>query len=82
VSISGMVVKGKIAGAPRRGWRMTAENQLGQILELAPVHGPGDKRGRHGLRVHDVTDKIPTRMFNALFSPDPGGRSPSTEERS
>src|SRR5580765_7775108 len=112
-------MKAKVAGAPRRVWRMTAENQLGEILELALAPVPGDKGGRsqvarasasasgaslsspsrpttstsnaaespctpravsrdpapvsswrassydllHGLRVHDVTDKIPTRMF-------------------
>ena len=133
---SGRVVKAKIADAPRRVWRMTAENQLGEILELVPLHGGEDTGGRphaarpsagvsvssvsslscptssrstvprvlvlawgvtldpapvpswqessydllHGLRVHDVTDKIPTRMFNALFSPDPGDRSPPTKD--
>ena len=133
-----MVVKAKVAGAPRRVWRMTAENQLGEILELAPAPGLSDRGGRsqdarasagasvaslsspssptssasngaaspcmpravtldpapvsswrassydllHGLRVHDVTDKIPPRMFAALFSPDPGARAPSTRKRS
>ena len=131
-------MKAKVAGARRRVWRMTAENQLGEILELALAPGPGDKGGRsqvarasasasgaslsspspsttsaangaespctlravtldpapvsswrassydllHGLRVHDVTDKIPTRMFDALFSPDLGARPPSIRKRS
>ena len=138
MSIPGVVMKAKVAGAPRRVWRMTAENQLGEILELVPAPGPGDKGGRsqavrasagapvaslsspsppttsgsngaespctpravtldpapvsswrassydllHGLRVHDVTDMIPRRMFEALFSPDPGVRPPSTRKRS
>ena len=137
MSIPGVVMKAKVAGAPRRVWRMTAENQLGAILELAPVRGPGEKGCRsqaarasagasvaslsspglptssasnaesprtpravtldpapvsswrassydllHGLLVHDVTDKIPPRMFEALFSPDPGARPPSTRKRS
>jgi len=133
-----LVVKAKVVGTPRRVWRMTAENQLGEILELAPAPGPGDRGGRsqdagaspgasvaslsslslptssashgaaspctprtltldpapvsswrassydllHGLRVHDVTDTIPARMFHALFSPDPGARPPSTRKRS
>ena len=96
-------MKAKIANAPRRVWRMTAENQLGEILELPPVHGAGSPCSPQavtldlapvpswrassydllrGLRVHDVTDKIPTRMFKALFSPEMSGRSPSTKERS
>ena len=54
------------------------------MLDLAPV--PSWRASSydllHGLRVHDVTDKIPTRMFNALFSPELSGGSPSTEERS
>jgi hypothetical protein len=118
----GVVVKAKIADAPRRVWRMTAENRLGEILELPPVHGQGEKGGRshaarasagasgaslpslghptssgsngasrpcspqavmldlapvpswqassydllHGLRVHDVTDKIPTPHVQRL----------------
>jgi len=133
-----MVMKTKVAGAPRRVWRMTAENQLGEILELAPTPGLGDKARRsqaarawagacvaslsdpsaaagtamhsaefpyapravtlgpapvtswrassydllHGLRVHDVTDKIPSRVFDALFSPDPDAGPPSPKSRS
>jgi len=138
VLIWGVVVKAKVAGAPRRVWRMTAENRLGEILELAPAPGPGHRGARaqdarasagapvaslsspssptssasngaassctpralksdpapvsswrassydllHGLRVHDVTDTIPARMFDALFSPDPRARPPSTRKRS
>jgi len=73
---------------------MTAENQLGEILELAPAT-PAPAAGEplsvgpktlqpatvpswrsssydllHGLRVHDISDKIPARMFEALFRPD------------
>ena len=137
MSIEEMVLKAKVARAPRRVWRMTAENQLGEILELVPpAPGPGDRGGRsqdarasagasvaslsspssptssasngaaflctpggltfdpapvswrassydllHGLRVHDVTDTIPARMFDALFSPDPGAMPPSTSKR-
>jgi len=36
----------------------------------------------HGLRVHDVTDKIPSRVFDALFSPDPDAGPPSPKSRS
>ena len=138
MSIPGVVMRAKVAGAPRRVWRMTAENQLGEILELARAPGPGDKGGRsqaarastgasvaslsrpspptssasigaetlctpravtldpapvsswrassydllHGLRVQDVTDKIPPHMFDTLFSPDPGAKPPSTRKRS
>jgi hypothetical protein len=29
----------------------------------------------HGPRVDDMTDKLPPRMFDALFSPDLGARA-------
>src|SRR6476659_646207 len=41
-----VVVKAKVVGTPRRVWRMTAENRLGELLELAPAPGPGDRGGR------------------------------------
>ena len=111
--------------ATRRVWRMTAENQLGEILEVPdkstagrhgqhaqlrrsssePVTAPalfhdssgfasrrtGEPRGPgartmsspmlsswrassydllHGLTVRDVSEKIPQRTFEALFSED------------
>src|SRR5215207_8524857 len=88
-------MKANVSRAPRRVWRMTAENQLGEVLELTPAAAaaatghPHRAEPRtlkpasapswrsssydllHGLRVHDISDKIPARMFDALFSPDP-----------
>ena len=98
----------KSSGATRRVWRMTADNQLGEILELTEeshsacnrqvgrsgrtrserVKPPallGDSTGfasrgswrassydlLQGLSVRDVSEKIPQRAFEELFSPDP-----------
>ena len=113
------------SGAMRLVWRMTAENQLGEILELpeepksgrnraavrsrrsrpepttapAPFHdstgfasstlgqpgGPGSRATGsvtasswrassydllQGLTVRDVSERLPQRTFEALFSPD------------
>jgi hypothetical protein len=113
----------KSRGATRRVWRMTAENQLGEILELpdesnAGRNRQGSQRSRseqaaapglfhdstgfassstgeprspvsrmmssanvsswrassydllQGLTVRDVSEKIPQRTFEALFSAD------------
>ena len=90
----------KSSGATRLVWRMTAENQLGEILELpeearlassrqprrarrarpeqvARVAGSANASWRassydllQGLSVRDVSEKIPQRAFDALFSPD------------
>jgi hypothetical protein len=109
----------KSRGVTRRVWRMTAENQLGEILELSDepnagrfrqgARSPGSPSKQpvalalfhdsigfaprstgkpftdlstwrassydllQGLVVRDVSEKIPQRTFEALFSADATG---------
>lgn len=120
-----MSVNAKASATPRRVWRMTADNPLGEILELVPkAASSGDRNSSrevtwtkvpagspaaplepklgskaapeparrvvttrtsldaaaswrassydllNGLRVCDLSEKMPTRIFNSLFSAD------------
>ena len=66
----------KSRGATRRVWRMTAENQLGEILELPDESNAG--RNRHGERSRSSRSK--QAAAPALFHDATGFASRSTGE--
>jgi hypothetical protein len=66
----------KSRGPTRRVWRMTAENQLGEILELPDKSSAGPHR--HGERARSLRSKQP--LAPGLFPDSTGFVSRSTEE--
>ena len=70
----------KSSTAPRRVWRMTADNQLGEILELPVEPGPGRKRESRRARHAPASEQLAAKTaFEASLA---SASTPTEDSRS